>query len=389
MTDLLLCYDFPPLGGGIARMMAEVARRYPDRLLVSTGARPGPVDPALESRVDRLPVPADRLRTIWGRMRWGRRVDSLARRHGVGFVWCGNVRPAAPVASRLFRRREVPYGIIFHGGDLFQWRRKFGNPFKHAAAVRWLSEARWLVANSAWTAELIGEVGAELGVALGTRVRVVPLGSDPGRFRPDASVEGLEARYQLAKGRRRLLTVARLVPHKGIDVGIEALGVLAPKYPDLDYLVVGSGPDRARLEARAAEAGLADRVRILSGVPDHDLPGLYRLADVYLGLSREEGLDVEGFGIALADAAASGLPAVAGRSGGTAAAVRDGVTGRRVDPTDVAVVAAVTADLLNDPGRCREFGAEGRRWVETELNWDRVAAALAELSRSAARPVPT
>jgi phosphatidylinositol alpha-1,6-mannosyltransferase len=183
-----------------------------------------------------------------------------------------------------------------------------------------------------------------------------------------------------------MLTVARLVPHKGIDVGIEALACLKDRYPDLDYLVIGDGPDRTRLEALAETAGLSSRVLFRPGVPDRDLPGIYGLADLYLGLSREEGAEAEGFGIALADAAATAVAVVAGRSGGTAAAVKDGETGLLVTPTDVAQVAGVIDALLADPDRRASLGAAGRRWVTAELNWARAVAALAELSRSAARP---
>ena len=252
----------------------------------------------------------------------------------INFVWCGNIRPAAYVAWQTLRRDGVPYGILLHGSDLLQLRARFRkSPLKRATARRLLGQARHLAANSAWTAALAREVLAELGLPDRGQVVVVPLGTDPARFRPDIVTDEVAARYHIAPG-RALLTVARLVPHKGIDVAIAALARLKPRYPDLAYLVVGRGPDRERLGELAARAGVAKAIQFLDGVPDNDLPALYARADLYLGLSREEGLEVEGFGIAIADAAGAGVAVVAGASGGTAEAVSDGETGLRVAARD-------------------------------------------------------
>ena len=387
MTDLLLAYDFPPIGGGIARWMAEIAERYPggpSSLVVSTGTMPNADDRGLA--VDRIGVPAGRLRTLPGLWRWGRRVRALVASRDIEFVWCGNVRPAGYLGWWLDRVAGMPYGIILHGGDLLRLRDRFRrSAVKRAVARRLLGRARWLVANSGWTASLASEVLGELGVLESGRVRVVGLGSDPGRFRPGADTVAVRSRYRIAADRRRILTVARLVPHKGIDIAIAALGQLAARHPDLEYLVAGEGPDRGRLERLAVAAGVAERVRWLGSVPTEDLPGLYALADLYLGLSREEGLEAEGFGIALADAAAAGVAVIAGRSGGTADAVRDGETGLRVDPTDAGAVASAVSGLLEHPAGMHALGVAGREWVVRELNWDRSVRALAELSRSAAK----
>ncbi len=385
MTDLLLAYDFPPIGGGIARWMAEIARRYPaGGLVVSTGSLPA-ADDRFPNRVDRITVPSGRLRTVPGLWAWRRRVRSLVAAHAVQFVWCGNLRPAGYVAARTRQRDGIPYGVLLHGGDLLQLRAKFaGSALKRHSARALLANAAVLVANSGWTADLAGHILAALGIDPADRVRVVPLGSDPAVFRPGLTTETVMARYQIRPGRVRLLTVARLVPHKGIDVGIAAVAALRERIPGLTYLVVGRGPDRPRLEALAQSLGVGSLVQFADGVSDADLPAVYGTADLYLGLSRAEGLDVEGFGIALADAAASGLAVVAGRSGGTGSAVLDGETGALVNGSDPVAVAAAVAAMLDDPARRRDLGEAGRRWVERDRNWDRVVRDLQAISRSAA-----
>jgi phosphatidylinositol alpha-1,6-mannosyltransferase len=202
---------------------------------------------------------------------------------------------------------------------------------------------------------------------------VVPLGTDPQQFRPDVDPAPARTEFKLPAG-RWMMTVARLTPHKGVDVGIQALARLATKYPDLRYAVAGRGPDRERLVALATSLGVADRLHWLGSAPDEFLPGLYRNTDIYLGLSRQEGTRVEGFGISLLEASATGVPVIGGRAGGVPDAVRDGETGSLVDPTSVDEVARTVERLLDDPALARRLGEGGRKAVLEHYNWTRVAA---------------
>jgi phosphatidylinositol alpha-1,6-mannosyltransferase len=390
--DLLLTVDFPPLGGGIARWMAELALRYPPGgLIVSTGQLDGSAesDRRFPNPVDRLGLPTRRLKTLRGLVLWSRRVASLLAQHHAAFLWCGNLRPAAYPAKWVHERSGVPYGVMIHGGDLLALQLNYRESrVKRLTARTLLGSAEVLVANSRWTHDRACTVLRELGLSERTgRVRVMPLGTDPAGFRPGNDPAPLRARYDLPAG-RWLVTVARLVPHKGIDTTIRALALLAPRFPDLHYAVVGQGSYQPALRALAEEAGVADRVRFLAGVPDEELPLAYALADVYVGVSRQTARDVEGFGIALLEASASGKPVVAGRSGGMPDAVRDGETGLLVDPEDPASLARAIGALLDDPVRAAAMGAAGRRGVETFYNWDRVVEEIRAISSEASTARP-
>jgi phosphatidylinositol alpha-1,6-mannosyltransferase len=238
-----------------------------------------------------------------------------------------------------------------------------------------------MVANSGWTAELCRSVLDQLEIrATQSTVRKVPLGADQVLFRPGLNPSQVCSRYGLY-GRKWLLSVARLTRHKGIDMGIRVLALLRERYPDLGYAIVGSGDDLARLEVLASEMGVSDRVRFLGGIPDSDLPAVYNAADIYLGLSRVTPDRAEGFGISLVEAAASGLPVVAGRSGGIADAVREGETGILVDPDNLEEISRMVQGLLDDPERAAKLGRAGRTAVETYFNWDRVAADLSAIGQ--------
>jgi phosphatidylinositol alpha-1,6-mannosyltransferase len=190
-------------------------------------------------------------------------------------------------------------------------------------------------------------------------------------------------RYGLGEG-RWLLSVARLTRHKGIDTALRALALLAAEFPDLRYAVVGVGEEQEALQEEARELGVGDRVRFLTEVPDRDLPALYNLAEVYLGVSRLLEQRVEGFGISLVEASACGVPVVAGRSGGIPEAVRDGETGILVDAERPEAVAEALRRLLDDAGLRRRLGQAGRRAVESFYNWDRVATDLRRLGHELA-----
>lgn len=365
---LLLAYDFPPRSGGIARAMGEIARAASPEMVVCTGRVTGDTvwDRGSNVPVMRTAVDAERLRTVSGLVRWVRTADQLVRANRTEFIWAGNIKPAGHVARWLQRRRGIPYGLIAHGLDLgILSEQAARSARKRAVARSILSGAAVIVANSSWTAERCRQLLRELSVDFPSEnIRVVRLGADPARFTPAGSS------YPLGSG-RWLLTVARLVPHKGIDTALEAFALLLPARPDLHYAIAGEGPDRERLSTLAQRLGVIDRVRFLGPVAEDDLPSLYRAATLYLGLSREEGKEVEGFGLSLVEAQACGRAVIAARSGGIPDSVSE-EAGILVPPGDPRAAAQAVEALLQDDSRREALGRGGRRRVERELNWSRV-----------------
>jgi phosphatidylinositol alpha-1,6-mannosyltransferase len=204
---------------------------------------------------------------------------------------------------------------------------------------------------------------------------------DPGRFHPLAGDERARARARLGlpADARLVASVSRLVPRKGMDTLIDAAALLAPDRPDLVVAIAGQGRDRARLARRIAATRAP--VRLTGPVGEEEKALLYGSADVFALLCRSRwiGFEQEGFGAVFLEAAAAGVPQVAGRSGGTAEAVLDATTGVVVDhPADARSAAAALAGLLDDPARRERLGRAARVRVETELNYDRLVDTLAE-----------
>lgn len=385
--QLLLSYDFPPMNGGIARWMGELARHFPPgSLTVSTGQRPDStaVDRQYPNHVDRLPLASDRLRTLQGMVLWSRRAVALTKLSAFGFVWCGNLKPAAYPAYWTGKRTGVPYGVMLHGGDLLILRDQVRRSVRKREVVRALvGKSSRLVTNSRYTAELCRSVLEQLHLGDQERcIHTVPLGADPVRFRPGLDWSEVGARYNL-EPRRWLLSVARLTRHKGIDAAIRMVAELKSRYPDLGYLVVGSGDQLSSLVELCRKLRVDDRVRFLTGVPDEDLPAIYNCAEVYVGLSRLMEHRVEGFGISLVEASASAVPVVATRTGGIADAVRHEETGILIDADEPDQLMTALRRLLDDRDLALRLGAQGRSAVESYYNWGRVAADLAHLGHEA------
>jgi phosphatidylinositol alpha-1,6-mannosyltransferase len=223
-----------------------------------------------------------------------------------------------------------------------------------------------------------------ISAALGpdAALEYLPPGVRVDTFRPDPEARRMiRDRHAVAPRAPLLLSVSRLVARKGQDSLLRALPAIVDEVPDVRVLIVGDGPEASRLRALVTSLGLTDRVVFAGHVDWSDLPAYYAAGDVFAMpcRTRGSGLDVEGLGIVFLEASASGLPVIAGESGGAPETVQAGRTGVVVDGRDVPAVARAATDLLRHPERAGCWGANGRAWVTAQWNWDRSATRLAEL----------
>jgi len=302
-----------------------------------------------------------------------RRIDRLAAEVDASVVLLDPALPLGLVGPSL----ERPYGLVVHGAEVTIPGRLPGSGRLLGRVVR---GAELVIAAGGYPA---AEAARAAGADMEVRTVVVPPGVDTRRFRPLDPVDRADVRrrFDLDPGALVVLGLSRLVPRKGFDRLIDAVAELAPGRPDLVLVIAGGGRDRGRLERRADRAGAP--VRFLGRVSDDDLPKIHGAADVFAMICRNRwlGLEQEGFGIVFLEAAACGVPAVAGRSGGSHEAVADGETGFVVNPRDVAAVRTAIARLIDDDELRARMGAAARRRALDEFAYDRLATRLEPVAR--------
>jgi phosphatidylinositol alpha-1,6-mannosyltransferase len=197
---------------------------------------------------------------------------------------------------------------------------------------------------------------------------------DAAVFAPGNRIAGQKLRNQAGlEGKRVIVCVSRLMERKGQDSLIEAMPEILLQVPNAHLLIVGGGSYEDTLQSLVASHGLAEHVTLTGKVSFEELPHWYAAGDVFAMpcRTRNAGWDVEGLGIVFLEASATGLPVIAGNSGGAPDAVLGGVTGFVVDGKDSTDLVRRTIQLLNDPQLCEQFGLAGRAWVESNWTWER------------------
>lgn len=365
VKHLLVTNDFPPKIGGIQSLLWEWWRRLPPQsfaVLTSPyeGAAAFDAEQPFEMERTREPV---LLPHPW----MVRRINEMAARVGAQRVVLDPAVPLGIVGPWL----DLPYDVVLHGAEVTVPGRL---PGSKQVLGRVLRGARHVIAAGGYPAR-----EAEHAAGRTLPMTVVPPGVDIERFRPLSVEERRHARahFGFDDDAEIVVGLSRLVPRKGFDTVIRAVATLAPFRPRLVLAIGGGGRDRDRLEKLAIDLGAP--VRFMGRVPNDDVPRLYGCADVSAMMCRNRwnGLEQEGFGIVFVEAAACGIPQIAGDSGGAAEAVADGETGFVVpDPTDVDAVVRHITRLLDDDALRARMGAASRRRAESEFSYTNLAERL-------------
>lgn len=273
------------------------------------------------------------------------------------FFW-----PDGPAATRLAAALSVPFSVKARGSDIHYWGTRRDTSPQVIAAGR---AAGGMLAVSAAMKQSMVQVGLPEEA-----IRVHYTGVDIARFRP---VDRAEAKRRLGLSGPLIVTAGALIARKGQALAIEALAQI----PGASLILVGDGPDRARLEALAEERGLAGRVRFLGRRPHEELPFFLAAADVSLQPSESEGL-----ANVWVEAMACGTSVVTTDVGGAREAIDRPEAGRLV-PREPAALAAAVRDLLRAPPPVDAVTAAAARF-----SWERNASELrAHLSALKEKPL--
>lgn len=353
--------------GGIQNYLWELWRRLPPEDVV-VYTTPHPQAAAFDAQ-QQFKVLRSREPWLLPQPLLVRRVNQLVEQFGARLVIIDPAIPAGLIGPHL----NVGYGVILHGAEVAVPARLFG---LRTGLNRVLANSVGVISGGEFASQ-------QAEISLGGRLRctVITPGVDTESFVPlePRAKQATRTRLGLPSEGPLLVSVSRLVPRKGMDTLIKASIEIRKQHPNLCVAIAGAGRDRFRLSSLVSR--LDAPVQLMGRLPTTDLKLLYGCGDLFVMLCRSRwgGLEQEGFGIVFLEAAASGVPQVAGRSGGAHEAVRQGETGLIADdPTDVARTAKLISQLLEDKTRLAAMAQASRNRVEKVLSYDALAKKLAK-----------
>ena len=355
---LLVTSSFLPGRGGIESYLAELCSELSPRLAVLAPAerdgKPIPDLPYPTFAYERqMVLPGDHL---------VRRIDETAQELGVDRILFGTPWPLSLIAPRV-AALGYPYGFIVYGAELLV---PTAVPGLRGFMLETLSRSDFILSCSRYTIDRLGRMLTARGLRRPPGGRL-PARVDLGRFRPDVDTAPIRARLGLNEEDGIVLSFGRLVERKGVHRIIDAMAAIKEQVPTAVLVVAGGGPEEQNLRRHASAIGA--RVIFAGRVPEEDAPALYAAADVFTlpVVDRYWGLEVEGLGVVMLEAAACGTPSVIGRSGGSPETVVDGETGFVIDARQRGTLAEKVAYLLARPEEAAEMGRTARAFVEREF----------------------
>ena len=306
-----------------------------------------------------------------------------AQERGRAYVVChAHFFMSGLVARRLKQALAIPYVVTFHALGRV---RLLHQPHDEFPPQRCILEQMVIDAADAIVAECPQD---ELDLARhyrtpASRVRMIPCGFDPDELAPVSRADA-RAHLGLPSDRPIVLQLGRMVPRKGVDTVIRALGVLERRYRLSPLLLIVGGesstpdplltPEIGRLQRVAIEEGVAADVLFVGQRPRNELRYFYSAADVFVTMPW-----YEPFGITPVEAMACGIPVVGARVGGIQYSVEDGRTGFLVEAKNADALARRLAHVFSDPSIPRLLGKRARRRAWDRFTWQQVSRSLADL----------
>lgn len=378
---LFITNDFPPQSGGIQTFVEGLIRQLPkDSVVVHASSYK---DQAVQERYDEnifeqlgVVVVRDRRRILLPTLGLRNRVAGTIHAHAINTVVFGASVPLGLLAPSLRKNGVRKIVALTHGHEV--WWAKL--PLFRHLLRRVARNVDHLTYLGAFTREALAKA---IDKRDHQKLTALPPGVDTSNFQPGQKSAALQAKYGVTD-KQVILCVGRLVQRKGQDILIKAMAQIHSRQPNAQLLIAGTGNYEKQLRALAARERVETRVSFLGRVTYEELPELFRLADIFASPTRDRfrGLEVEGLGIVYLEASASGVPVIAGDSGGSPDAVQQGVTGVVVNGRNVEHVATALNTFLDSPLERQQMGASGRKWMETQWSWPVIGARFRRLLES-------
>lgn len=352
----LVTLEFPPHGGGVARMYGQIAQALGQQLDIYVQT---PLSEQRVSGVQYLQLIDTNYRLAW----WPaiKLIWRLGRSKKYDAIVIGHVLPLGTAAWLVSWFVSLKYYIVVHGMDITVsqniWRKKI--------ILRViLKGAKGVIAANKNIAKITTKLSPKAIVSV-----IYPA---PGitTTKPSELVKHLVQTYDLHKG-KIILTVARLVPRKGISFILEAMNLVWQTHPDAQYIIVGNGPEEENLRQQILSLSRSHQVHLLTKQSDQEIAAWYDAADIFvLTPYTLPNADTEGLGIVYLEAGLHGLPVIGSNHGGVPEAIVENVTGILVPEHNVNLTAGAIVQLLDDDQLRAEMGDNAQKYIRHHFNTD-------------------
>jgi phosphatidylinositol alpha-1,6-mannosyltransferase len=357
MKILLITTTFLPRFGGVENFLANLFLNQPN---LEVEVLCEPTEAAAQGwKIIRRPLLTHKFfRPHWLPTLW--EFPKLVKHNGYDLIVLGHYAPYLVSALRARKKFGTKVMVITHGFDILSYDRAGG--LRRRMLRKYLPQADLVIANSRFTDHHLKRIG----VAESRRTVMSPGAEIPKMVMP--KTEAKKA-FGLPANSLTLLTVGRLVKRKGHEISVDAFDALARKYPNLNYLIVGHGPENAHIQKHIEEHRWADRVYVVKDLEDINLA--YAASDLFVFPSLElKNGDVEGFGLVSCEAQVHGLPVIAGNSGGIPETLEKGLTGELVEPGNVEALAKAIEPFLARPDQLQRYSERARKFAQKSFNWE-------------------
>jgi phosphatidylinositol alpha-1,6-mannosyltransferase len=367
MKRLLFAQGFPPSIGGAQNFMMSRAMAAPENLTVIAAKFEG-----YEEFDQQLPFKIIRFDYPWTTPRFGplRRLLQMRSAKSILYetlnedeysvVELSTPFPGAIILDKRNRKfRLISFAL---GADILRPTKTWYSKQIFRKALRQID---LIIAISKYTRNLLLENGCRED-----RIFII---NPPIHEKYKNLADGTAFRKKFNEAEYILLTVCRLEPNKGVDKTIESVAQLSKDFPGLHYVVVGGGSreEPMRLQSLTTSLGVSDRVHFWGRANSEDMPSIYASCDIFVMPTRMDIRrgNVEGYGIAYAEASSQGKPVVGPNIGGATDAIIDGLTGYCVDPNNVDEISARIRELINNPELRKQMGMAGREFALRPVDW--------------------
>lgn len=374
---LIISLEFPPQIGGIATYVHDFAKNLDNKQVVVLA----PVDKTATDWDNQQPYKINRKKLLFHAPFWPRWlrlifiVYRLCKKEGIEIILIHQILPVGYVGIIMKKLKKIPFLIFFHGTDVFaatksRWKTKM---------TSWIcSRAEQLIFNSQSLKKRLSSIIEE------TELKSIVLRPCPDSNLlnppPEAELKNLRQIYAL-EGKQVLLTVSRFVEGKGFPHLIRLINEVIKVNPNIIWLIIGSGPKEKEILAGIQKNNLQNIARFIGPVCPEKLKPFYYVANLFILLTHPDENKLEGAGLVFLEAAAAGLPVIAGRSGGVEEIVLHAETGLIFDVyQQFPMIKEAILELLRNHEYAKRLGTQAQERVRAEFEWKKQIKQLSWLS---------